>query len=60
VTHQCPKCELRFSYQTELDYHCRNDHPDFHHEYPVRGVHHVYDDDQPAAAPASASSTPDE
>ena len=46
MMHQCPKCELRFTYQTELDDHCRNDHPSFHHEYPVGGVHHVYDDDQ--------------
>jgi hypothetical protein len=37
--HQCPKCELRFSWVTELDDHCRSDHPDFHHEYAVRGVH---------------------
>jgi len=38
--HQCPKCELRFTWPTELDDHCRNDHPAFHHDYPVRGVHH--------------------
>ncbi|MCW2526024.1 MAG: hypothetical protein JWM76_884 [Pseudonocardiales bacterium] len=31
--HQCPKCELRFTWQTELDAHCNEDHPDFHHEY---------------------------
>jgi hypothetical protein len=47
MMHQCPKCELRFAYQTELDYHCRNDHPTFHHEYPVRGEHHVYEEEQP-------------
>jgi hypothetical protein len=35
MTHQCPKCELRFSWRTELDDHCRADHPDFHHEYPA-------------------------
>lgn len=45
--HQCPKCELRFERQTELDDHCRKDHPGFHHEYPVRGVHHEWPDDQP-------------
>jgi hypothetical protein len=51
--HQCPKCELRFTYQTELDYHCRNDHPQFHHEYPVKGVHHDYEPVEPAPpAPA--------
>lgn len=31
--HQCPKCELRFSWVTEVDDHCRQDHPDFQHEY---------------------------
>ena len=40
TVHQCPKCELKFSWKTELDDHCRTDHPDFHHDYPVRGVHH--------------------
>ena len=34
MTHQCPKCELRFTWNTELDDHCRTDHPDFHHDYP--------------------------
>ncbi|HVU91333.1 MAG TPA: hypothetical protein VHC23_03820 [Jatrophihabitans sp.] len=34
--HQCPKCELRFSWATELDDHCRTDHPEFEHGYPVR------------------------
>ena len=38
--HQCPKCELRFTWQTELDDHCRTDHPDFHHDYPVWSAHH--------------------
>jgi hypothetical protein len=38
--HQCPKCDLRFNWRTELDDHCTRDHPQFHHEYPVRGVHH--------------------
>jgi hypothetical protein len=33
--HQCPKCELRFEFKTELDDHCRHDHPDFRHEYPA-------------------------
>lgn len=40
TVHQCPKCELRFDYQTELDDHCRHDHPQFHHDYPVRGARH--------------------
>ena len=43
TVHQCPKCELRFAWQTELDDHCRTDHPAFHHEYPVHGEHHDYD-----------------
>ena len=40
TVHQCPKCELRFDWPTELDDHCRTEHPEFHHDYPVRGVHH--------------------
>ena len=27
VVHQCPKCELLFSFQTEMEYHLREDHP---------------------------------
>lgn len=38
--HQCPKCELRFTWRTELDEHCRDEHPQFHHDYPVHGVRH--------------------
>jgi len=34
--YQCPKCELRFTWHTELDDHCSKDHPDFHHDYPTR------------------------
>jgi hypothetical protein len=33
--HQCPKCELRFEWKTELDDHCWHDHPEFRHEYPA-------------------------
>lgn len=33
TVHQCPKCELKFTWKTELDFHCREEHPDFHHEY---------------------------
>lgn len=33
--HQCPKCELRFDWKTELDDHCWHDHPEFRHDYPV-------------------------
>ncbi len=35
TVHQCPKCELRFAWKTELDDHCWHDHPEFRHEYPV-------------------------
>jgi hypothetical protein len=60
--HQCPKCELRFTWQTELDDHCRTDHPQFHHDYPVHGVHHDdseasvqhVEEKQPEPAPAEA------
>jgi hypothetical protein len=41
MTHQCPKCELRFTWPTELEDHCRSDHPEFHHDYPA-SVHHDY------------------
>ena len=51
--HHCPKCELRFQHLTELEHHCRTDHPTFHHEYPVGGVHHVYEDDEAETAPGS-------
>jgi hypothetical protein len=35
TVHQCPKCELRFAWKTELDDHCWHDHQEFRHEYPV-------------------------
>lgn len=35
TVHQCPKCELRFEWKTELDDHCWHDHPEFRHEYPA-------------------------
>jgi hypothetical protein len=35
TVHQCPKCELRFNWITELNDHCWHDHPEFRHEYPV-------------------------
>ncbi|MHA3702730.1 hypothetical protein ACXR2U_11155 [Jatrophihabitans sp. YIM 134969] len=31
--HQCPKCELRFTLKPELDWHCREEHPEFRHDY---------------------------
>jgi hypothetical protein len=55
--HQCPKCELRFTWHTELDDHCRNDHPEFHHDYPVQGVRHYATAPDPAP-PAPAPPPP--
>ena len=52
--HQCPKCDLRFTWQTELDDHCRSEHPDFHHDYPVRGIHHVEEPSPTSARPDAA------
>jgi hypothetical protein len=52
MIHQCPKCELRFERATELDYHCRNDHPDFRHEYPATKA------TVPPAAPPTAAPEP--
>ncbi len=54
TVHQCPKCELRFTWKTELDDHCATDHPQFTHVYPVRkpaGIGH----DRPATGPAAGS-----
>ena len=35
TVHQCPKCELRFDWKTEVDDHCWHDHPEFRHDYPA-------------------------
>ncbi len=51
--HQCPKCELRFDRRTELDHHCREDHPDFHHDYPG----HRPTTEHPSTAPTRAPDT---
>jgi hypothetical protein len=48
TVHQCPKCELRFDWKTELDDHCWHDHPEFRHEYPAQVI------PPPAAEPAPA------
>lgn len=37
--HQCPKCELRFTLRPELEYHCREEHPEFQHDYPAAWQH---------------------
>lgn len=50
--HQCPKCELRFSYKTELDDHCWHDHPQFRHEYPASAPPVV---EAPAVVPTPAT-----
>jgi hypothetical protein len=52
TVHQCPKCELRFTWQTELDDHCHQEHPEFRHEYPARRPLH------PEAHPADVVGTP--
>lgn len=46
ATHQCPYCELRFAFRTELADHLRADHP--------RAV----DDDTPGRAPGAAARAP--
>jgi hypothetical protein len=38
TVHQCPKCELRFGWKTELEDHCWHDHPEFRHDYPATTV----------------------
>jgi hypothetical protein len=50
--HQCPKCELRFTWKTELEDHCQQDHPQFKHEYPVRKAASTSQPGQPGAAQA--------
>ena len=56
TVHQCPKCELRFSYKTEVDDHCWHDHPEFRHTYPA--AHRPPEPLPPAAPPpARAPST---
>jgi hypothetical protein len=52
--HQCPKCELRFNWKTELDDHCWHDHPEFRHEYPAQATPEppVETPPRPAAPPA--------
>ena len=54
--HQCPKCELRFTWKTELDDHCQQDHPQFKHEYPVR-KHPVVHQQPPGGGSTSETST---
>ena len=52
VVHQCPKCELRFSFRTELEYHLGVDHPapEDDRAENLNAVHTA--DAGPAAAPA--------
>jgi len=57
--HQCPKCELRFDWKTELEDHCWHDHPQFRHDYPVGAVPHpVADQAPPAPRTEPAPGTP--
>ena len=30
VTFQCPECKLRFRFETELQAHLKDEHPEFH------------------------------
>jgi hypothetical protein len=53
--YQCPKCELRFTWKTELDDHCQQDHPQFKHDYPVR----KHAPDQHGGAPTSTRGAAD-
>ena len=53
--HQCPKCELRFTWKTELDDHCREDHPQFKHEYPARKAEPAQRDPRATDAAGSTS-----
>jgi hypothetical protein len=55
--HQCPKCELRFDYKTELDDHCRHDHPEFRHQYPATAPPPPAEP-EPVAEPARPSPPP--
>jgi hypothetical protein len=57
TVHQCPKCELRFSWITELDDHCREDHPEFKHDYPVGKPSPPRAPDQPSAEPSAHPET---
>lgn len=57
TVHQCPKCELRFSWVTELEDHCRQDHPQFRHDYPVRKPAAAQPQQQPGDD-ASATTSP--
>jgi len=51
--HQCPKCELRFDWKTELDDHCWHDHPEFRHEYPASAPPPEPKPDHPVAQPTT-------
>lgn len=57
TAHQCPKCELRFTYKTEVDDHCWHDHPEFRHEYPAAARPHG-DSDARTAPPPPATPRP--
>ncbi len=46
---QCPKCNVSFASKSVLDYHCREDHPEFHHEYAAPPEEH----EEPLVPPGS-------
>ncbi len=43
--HQCPGCELRFRYKTELEYHWREDHEPLPEVEPEPGVDRAGDEE---------------
>jgi hypothetical protein len=51
TVHQCPKCELKFNWKTEVDDHCWHDHPEFRHEYPAHPVEAPPPVEAPRVAP---------
>ena len=56
--HQCPKCELRFNYKTELDDHCWHDHPEFRHDYPATAPPPPAADPEPTVQASQADPPP--
>jgi hypothetical protein len=40
TVHQCPDCVLRFLTKSELEFHLREEHPAFRHDYPERVHEH--------------------
>jgi hypothetical protein len=55
VLHQCPKCELRFNFRTELEYHLREDHPQ---PEPAAAFDEVLAQAAPPATPTGPAAVP--